>query len=145
VTCETCRYLTPEHIEALIQCVSGLGVPLCLRGRQGEHLLASSLAQPQQSFGGKDLYPTLPAKAAILFFCLVKNHPFVDGNKRFAVAVLEAFLDINGYVLSATDRELVTVTEWLASSSESSDLGKVRAWLELRVRAIPPIGGHDGE
>lgn len=45
-------------------------------------LLESAIAQPRQTFGGQDLYPDLPAKAAALGFSLIANHPFIDGNKR---------------------------------------------------------------
>lgn len=45
-------------------------------------LLESSLGHPQQTFGGDDLYPSWSRKAAALGFSLIKNHPFVNGNKR---------------------------------------------------------------
>lgn len=137
MTCEQYRYLTHDYVHELIQEVGGLGGSLYLRGPQGRNLLESSLAQPKQTFAGEDLYPSLADKAAILYYCLVKNHPFVDGNKRFAVAALEAFLDLNSYVLLAPDDELLAVTEWLASCSEADALGKVRAWLDLRITRIP--------
>ena len=44
--------------------------------------LESALAQPQMTFVGNDLYPTLVEKAATLGYSLIQNHPFVDGNKR---------------------------------------------------------------
>ena len=44
--------------------------------------LESALAQPQMTFDGVDLYPTLVDKTAALGFSLINNHPFVDGNKR---------------------------------------------------------------
>jgi len=51
-------------------------------------MLESALAQPRQTFSGIDLYPTLVEKAAALGFSLIKNHPFVDGNKRVGHAAL---------------------------------------------------------
>jgi death-on-curing protein len=63
-------------------------------------LAESALAQPQMSFGGKDLYPTLAEKGAALCFSLVMNHPFVDGNKRIGHAAMETFLVLNGLELS---------------------------------------------
>ena len=53
-----------------------------LPGVRDEGLLESALAQPSQSFGGTELYPTLEEKAARLAFGLAKNHAFLDGNKR---------------------------------------------------------------
>ncbi len=60
-------------------------------------LAESALAQPQMSFGGTELYPTLAEKAAALCFSLVMNHPFVDGNKRIGHAAMETFLVMNGF------------------------------------------------
>ena len=49
-----------------------------------------------QSFSGKDLYPTLATKASILFYLMIKNHPFQNGNKRIAITTLLTFLYENG-------------------------------------------------
>ncbi len=51
-------------------------------------LAESTLAQPQMSFGGKELYATITEKAAALCFSLVMNHPFVDGNERIGHAIV---------------------------------------------------------
>jgi death-on-curing protein len=64
--------------------------------------LDSALAQPQMTFGQKDLYPTLFDKASALAYSLVINHPFVDGNKRVAHAAMEIFLLLNGYEIQAS-------------------------------------------
>lgn len=58
-------------------------------------LLESALGAPRQTFGGKLLYPTLIEQTAILFYSLIKNHPFRNGNKRIAVMALLAFLSLN--------------------------------------------------
>ncbi len=68
-------------------------------GIRDEGLLESALAQPQATFGGQLLHPTLPEQAAAYLYHLAKNHPFVDGNKRTAFAVMDTFLRINGYRL----------------------------------------------
>ncbi|MDH4263917.1 MAG: type II toxin-antitoxin system death-on-curing family toxin [Spirochaetia bacterium] len=64
-------------------------------------LLESSISQPRISFDGQDLYPSIIEKATILCFSLVKNHPFIDGNKRIGHAAMETFLILNGYEISA--------------------------------------------
>jgi len=64
--------------------------------------LESAIAQPQATFGGVDLYPTLAEKAAALCFALVQGHPFVDGNKRVGHAAMETFLVLNGSEVEAT-------------------------------------------
>lgn len=64
-------------------------------------MLESALAQPKTTFGGRDLYPGLVEKASALGFSLIKNHPFVDGNKRLGHAALEAMLMLNGKEIEA--------------------------------------------
>jgi death-on-curing protein len=78
-------------------------------GIRDEAALESAVAQPQATFGGEDLYPTLVEKAACLAFSLVKNHAFVDGNKRIGHAAMETFLLLNGYEIDASvdDQEAV--------------------------------------
>ena len=65
-------------------------------------VLESALAQPQMTFDGVDLYPTLVDKTAALGYSLINNHPFVDGNKRVGQAAMEIFLILNGYEIEAT-------------------------------------------
>jgi death-on-curing protein len=58
--------------------------------------LESALSQPKASAGGIDAYSSLEEKAAALCYSLCLNHPFIDGNKRVAHAVMETFLILNG-------------------------------------------------
>jgi death-on-curing protein len=64
--------------------------------------IASAVSQPRVSIGGKDAYPTLIEKAAALGYSPVRNHGFVDGNKRIAHAAMEVFFVMNGMELSAS-------------------------------------------
>ena len=64
--------------------------------------LDSALAQPRMTFSGQDLYPTIVEKAAALGFSLIRNHPFVDGNKRTGHAAMEVFLFLNGHEIDAS-------------------------------------------
>lgn len=94
-------------------------------------LLESALAQPRQTFGGQDLYPSLVEKAAAAGYSLIKNHPFVDGNKRIGHAVVEAMLMLNGFELSASVDESETEILAVAAGSaraRSSVLGSRRTW-----------------
>ena len=68
-------------------------------------LLQSAIAQPQMTYGGVDLYPTVVEKAAALGFSLIMNHPFVDGNKRVGHAAMETMLVLNGLELAADTDE----------------------------------------
>ena len=65
-------------------------------GLLDEGLLDSALNAPFQTFGEEDVYPSLQQKAARLCFGLVKNHPFVDGNKRIGAHAMLVFLALNG-------------------------------------------------
>lgn len=104
-------------------------------GKQGIRdflLFHSAIYRPQASFGGQDLYPTLFDKAAALVHSLLLNHPFLDGNKRTALAVCERFLYINGLGVSATQKEKVNFT--MDIESKKLDLPKIAAWLKKHSR-----------
>lgn len=70
-------------------------------------LVESAVARPQATFGGKYLYSSLFDKAAALLQSLLKNHPFVDGNKRTALSSSALFLWKNGYKLTNVHKEEV--------------------------------------
>lgn len=92
-------------------------------GLRNEGMLDSALNAPFQTFDGEDVYPSLQQKAARLCFGLVKNHPFVDGNKRIGVHVMLVFLALNGIELQHTQTELSDVILQLAAGTiQSSDL-----------------------
>ncbi|MFH1369705.1 MAG: type II toxin-antitoxin system death-on-curing family toxin [Planctomycetota bacterium] len=78
--------------------------------------LESCLAVPFQKFGDKSPYPTLIAKGAILFYLLIKNHPFQNGNKRVAMTTLFVFLAKNKKWMSVDEKELYNFTVWVAQS-----------------------------
>ena len=84
-------------------------------GIRDEGMLDLALNNPFQSFGGKELYPSIQAKAARLCFGLVKNHAMLDGNKRLGAHVMLVFLALNGYELSYGQKELSDVILALAS------------------------------
>lgn len=68
-----------------------------------EGLLESALAQPQATLGGQFLHPTISEQAAAYLYHIAMNHPFIDGNKRTAFAVMDTFLRLNGCALNLTD------------------------------------------
>lgn len=94
--------------------------------------LEASIAAPRQTMFGEELYPDLFSKAAILFYLLVKNHPFIDGNKRTAALALIEFLERNGYTLNATNDELYQFTVDVTASV----LGKEEAETWIRDKAV---------
>lgn|SRR5574341_180173 len=96
--------------------------------------LESALATPQQTVFGEDLYPDLASKAAILFYLLIKNHAFVDGNKRTGFLCLLRFLHLNGYGLDATNDELYEFTIAVATSKLDKD--QITRWIQIRMREL---------
>jgi death-on-curing protein len=93
--------------------------------------LESSLAAPQQSMFGEELYPDLASKASILFYLLVKNHGFMDGNKRTAFACLLRLLELNGFVLNATDDQLYQLTIDVVTSVVGKE--QLADWVRLHA------------
>ena len=84
-------------------------------GIRDEGMLDLALNNPFQSFDGKDLYPSIQAKAARLCFGLVRNHAMLDGNKRLGAHTMLVFLALNGCELSYSQKELSDVILALAS------------------------------
>jgi death-on-curing protein len=69
-------------------------------------LLSLAIYVPESSFGKQYLYETIPAMAAAYAFHICQNHPFIDGNKRVALASSLVFLDINGYEFDCENETL---------------------------------------
>ncbi len=112
-------YLSVEAVLQIHQrVIEAFGGDIGLRDRG---LLESAVAMPQSSFGGTFLHVDLAEKAAAYHFHLCANHPFVDGNKRVAVAAAEVFILINGCELSACDDELEEITLGVARGQASKD------------------------
>ena len=96
-------------------------------GLRDEGLLESALAAPFAAFGSEELYPTLVQKAARLGYGLVRNHAFVDGNKRIAAHAMLTFLALNGVEPRYTQQELSDIFLKLAAGeAEYEDL---LAWI----------------
>jgi death-on-curing protein len=102
-----------------------------IRGIRDLGLLESALAQPRLTFGGIALYATIAEKAAAIGFSLIKNHPFVDGNKRIGHATMEVFLMLNGYEIEASIDEQEAVI--LAVASGDLDRESFVEWLSKHI------------
>ena len=90
-----------------------------LDGIRDEDLLLSAISSPYQTFGGKDLYPSIIEKGSRMCYSIVKNHPFVDGNKRTAFLVLSTMLVLNNITLFAGKKDIVRIFQKLASGEIS--------------------------
>ena len=94
-----------------------------LFGKEKEGSFKSSIAAIYQTFDGKNLYPSIEEKAANLLYFIVKNHSFVDGNKRIAASIFLWFLEENGLLYKAdgtkriADNALVALTLMIAESN----------------------------
>lgn len=96
-------------------------------GVRDRSLLDSALNAPFQTFDGKEIYPALLSKAAVMCRSIISNHPFVDGNKRLGIHVMLIFLELNGIELQYSQNELIKLGLGVASSNLSSD--DILKWL----------------
>lgn len=100
------------HLEQLSEHGGGQGV-------RDERLLDSAMARAQNlAVYGE---PDVAALAAAYAFGIARNHPIIDGNKRTSAVVSETFLALNGYVLNASDAELVVAFLALAAGKLSEE------------------------
>jgi death-on-curing protein len=84
-------------------------------------LFEAALAQPMQTFDGQDLYPTLEDKAARYAYGFIKDHPFIDGNKRTGAAVIFAFLRNNGRHFKPRLKDMQDMILSIADGSKGYD------------------------
>ncbi len=89
--------------------------------------LEGALSAPFQSFGGYSKYRGVAAKAAALFFFMVKDHPFQNGNKRIALTTTLVYLYRNGYWIKMPPEDLYTLAIWIAESPKVTAEGAVNA------------------
>jgi death on curing protein len=80
------------------------------------NILESCLSVPFQTFNGKDLYSTFITKISILFYLMIKNHPFQNGNKRLAMVTLFYVLYKNNKWLKVSTEILYNFAVWVAES-----------------------------
>lgn len=81
------------------------------------NILESCLSAPFYTFDRKNLYKGLIEKTAILFYLMIKNHPFKNGNKRIAITTLFVFLHKNKKWLRVDTKELYNFAVWVAESN----------------------------
>ena len=99
-------------------------------GLRDEGLLESALARPRQHFAYGS--PDLIELAALYTAGVVRNHPFVDGNKRTGFAIGVAFLELNGFVFRATEEE-ATQAVFALAAGDLDETGYT-AWLRANAR-----------
>jgi death on curing protein len=97
-------------------------------------LLEWAVAAPKATFGGELLHGTLPEIAAAYLYHLVRNHPFVDGNKRAGLAAAIAFLGLNDLWLEGEEDDVVDLVVAVATGKATK--ADVAVWLNARVVAF---------
>lgn len=100
-------------------------------GIRDEGLLDSAINTPFQTFSGQDLYPTVLEKAVRLGFGLIRNHPFIDGNKRIGTHAMLVFLNLNSITLSYEDDELISTI--LSVASGEMDADDLLKWIQQHI------------
>ena len=100
-------------------------------GVRDEGLLDSAVNTPFQTFSGQDLYPTVLEKAVRLGFGLIRNHPFIDGNKRIGTHAMLVFLNLNSISLSYEDDELISTI--LSVASGEMDADGLLKWIQQHI------------
>jgi death on curing protein len=105
-----------------------------ISGVRDEGLLDSALAQPQATFSGELLHPTIHEQAAAYLYHLAMNHPLIDGNKRTAFAVMDTFITLNGYSLNLSANQAYN----LVIQVVQKEISKVElfAFLELHLQHL---------
>ncbi len=117
------RWLTPEDFEYLCFDLARelltYQEPIPDYSTRDNSLLESALGAPSQTFDQKLLYPTLQKQVTILFYSLIKNHPFRNGNKRIAVMSLLAFLSVNAKWINIKPKKLYEIACMVSESLPS--------------------------
>ena len=126
---------TTEVVELHEKIITATGGSFGIRDLR---LLESAVLGCCQSFGGDDLYPTVTEKAARMAYAVCKNHPFIDGNKRVAVASMLVILRMNDIALQYMQSELVDLGLGIAKGS--IDYDDIVAWINVHLKSI-----YDGD
>lgn len=126
------NYLSPTQILAIHdQMIKRFGGTPGIRDIT---LLESAIARPQASFEQKDLYSEIFVKAAALMESLLKNHPFIDGNKRTALTSAGIFLQMNGYRLLNYHQDEITFA--LEVANKKMRIDSITMWLKQHSEPI---------
>lgn len=117
-------YLTSSDIEA----INSAEVGETLLADFG--LLEAAIQRPQQTVMGEEAYTDIHHKAAALMHSLIRGHPFIDGNKRTAVAAVVTFYKLNGYQVGAQQGEVVALAVDVAEGQldVSAIAGILKMW-----------------
>jgi death-on-curing protein len=110
-------------------------------GIRDQGLFDAALAMPQAGFGGEYAHEDIPAMAAAYLFHIVKNHSFIDGNKRVGADVALIFLELNGLDSRLTNAEVVSLTLGVAegrlSKKDATEMLRLKTMRHRKGRKRP--------
>lgn len=130
------EYLTPQQIMFIhYRLIETTGGP---HGIRDLGALQAATARPGATFDRKDLYPDFFTKAATLMESLIKNHPFIDGNKRTAITAAGVFLRRNGLLVDASQEEVYRFIMEMAEGRAGHEAAE--GWLRAHSRPIGEKG-----
>ena len=110
------------------------------------NVLESCIAMPFMKFDGKPLYKSLTGRASILFYLMIKNHPFQNGNKRIAITTLLVLLYENNKWLRADAQSLYNFTVWVAQSPaelKEQVVAGIEKYIETYISGLGDIEKRD--
>lgn len=110
-------------------------------GVRDQGLLDAAVSMPRQAFGGEFAHAVPFGMAAAYAFHICKNHPFIDGNKRAALAAMVVFLHVNGWVLDVPD--LAAGEKILACAEGMLDKDALAEWIGSNCRPRPTLELRD--
>ncbi len=108
-------------------------------GTRYPNVLESCLSAPFQSFAKKDLYPTFAGKTSVIFYLMIKNHPFQNGNKRIAITTLFYMLYNNNKWMRVDTQTLYNFAVWVAASPSNAKEEVVRYIEKFIKKYITPL------
>ncbi len=97
-------------------------------GIRDKGLLESSIYHAYATFKGEDLYPEIEEKIARQMFSLIRNHAFIDGNKRIGIFSMLVLLELNGINISFTQKELIELA--IDTTEGKYDADSIIKWIK---------------
>ncbi len=120
------RYLTAEQVLFIhSRLIDETGGSHCIRDIG---LLQSAVGRAKATYAGKALYPDTLHKVAALMESLIKNHPFIDGNKRTAITSAGILLQMNGFIIETSQKNLERFT--LSMAHEKVSVRDAAEWFK---------------
>lgn len=127
------EYLSAKHIIKLNAMQIEIFSSGEMVGVKDNGALEASVSQPQQEIFGKELYPTIAEKGAILVINLVKKHPFHNANKRTAFMALDIFMELNGSPIHFDTDEVVDSVVKIATY-DARDFEGLKNWVTQEIQ-----------